>query len=73
MYRTATQVSRVSNKLAGSFSYYANAQDAIDTGLFCQKLVDDYWTGDERFDFLGQPFVIKSREELNPEEYSIAN
>ncbi|MBD2815954.1 hypothetical protein ID850_14540 [Xenorhabdus sp. Flor] len=72
-YRTATQVSRVSNELAGSFMYFANALDAIDTGLFCQKLVFDYWPGDERVDFLGKPFVIKSRDELTPEEHSIAN
>ncbi|MBD2804090.1 hypothetical protein [Xenorhabdus szentirmaii] len=73
MYRTANQVSRVSNELAGSFMYFANAQDAMDTGLFCQKLVLDYWSGDERFDFLGKPFLIKSRAELSSEEDSIAN
>ncbi|MBD2803053.1 hypothetical protein ID854_22055 [Xenorhabdus sp. M] len=73
MYRTANQVSRVSNELAGSFMYFANAQDAMDTGLFCQKLVLDYWSGDERFDFLGKPFVIKNRTELNTDESWIAN
>ncbi|MBD2816522.1 hypothetical protein ID850_17640 [Xenorhabdus sp. Flor] len=73
MYRTADQVSRVSNELAGIFMYFANAQDAMDTGLFCQKLVFDYWPGDERFDFLDKPFVIKRRDELTPDEQSIAN
>ncbi|MDE9495684.1 hypothetical protein KKJ09_19380 [Xenorhabdus bovienii] len=73
MYRTATQVSRVSNELAGGFMYFANAQDAMDTGLFCQKLVFDYWSGDERFDFLDKPFAIKNWDELTPKEKSIVN
>ncbi|WP_410742168.1 hypothetical protein [Citrobacter freundii] len=32
-YRTADQVSRVKNELAGSFMYFAEAQDAMDTGI----------------------------------------
>ncbi|CDH30047.1 hypothetical protein XBJ2_500022 [Xenorhabdus bovienii str. Jollieti] len=73
MYRTATQVSRVSNELAGGFMYFANAQDAMDTGLFCQKLVFDYWSGDERCDFLDKLFVIKNWDELTPDEKNIVN
>ncbi|WP_416777469.1 hypothetical protein ACNFJN_04490 [Xenorhabdus budapestensis] len=71
MYRTANQVSRVSNELAGSYMYFANAQDAMDTGLFCQKLVFDYWPSSKRFDFLDKPFVIKDSSELTPEEHWI--
>ncbi|RAW92433.1 MULTISPECIES: hypothetical protein [unclassified Photorhabdus] len=72
-YRTADQVSCVSNELAGCFMYFADARDAIDTGLFCQKLVSNYYSGDDRQDFLGKPFVIKNRDELTPDESSIAN
>lgn len=72
-YRTADQVSRVYNSLAGCYLYYANAQDALDSGLFCEKLIFPYYWGDERTDFLGKPFIIKDRDELTKEEQSIAD
>ncbi|PHM49088.1 hypothetical protein [Xenorhabdus sp. KK7.4] len=72
MYRTANQVSRVSNELAGSYMYFARAQNAMDTGLFCQKLILDYWDGDEKFDFLEKRFEIKSRCDLTQDEIGIA-
>lgn len=66
-YRTADQVSRVKNELAGSFMYFANAQDAMDTGLFCQKVLIPVWdkSREERFDFLGKRFEIVSKESLS--------
>jgi len=71
-YRTADQVSRVSNELAGSFMYFALAQDAMDTGLFCQKILIPVWgmSGKERFDFLGKRFEIVSKENLSPRDLS---
>ncbi|MGJ0636820.1 hypothetical protein [Xenorhabdus bovienii] len=72
-YRTANMVSRVSNELAGGFMYYAKAQDALDSGLFCEKLIHSYREGGQWHDFLGKPFVIKNRDELTPEEKNIVN
>lgn len=71
-YRTADQVSRVSNELAGSFMHFANAQDAMDTGMFCQKILTPIWemSGEERFDFLGKRFEIVNKENLSPRDYS---
>ncbi|NHB94621.1 hypothetical protein [Photorhabdus cinerea] len=72
-YRTADQVSRTDNSLAGCYSYYAKAQDALDSGLFCEKLIIPYW-GDERItDFKGKLFVIKNRDELTLIEQNIVN
>ena len=39
MYKTATRVSKVDNSLAGTFMYFADPKDALDTGLFCEKIV----------------------------------
>ena len=58
VYLTANQVSKVSNELAGGFSYYADPNDALNTGLFCQKLtipVYDY-QNEPKTDFLGKRF-----------------
>ncbi|TDB48052.1 hypothetical protein [Photorhabdus luminescens] len=71
-YRAADQVSRTNNSLAGCYSYYAKGQDALDSGMFCEKLILPYW-GDERItDFVGKQFVIKNRDELTPDEQYIA-
>lgn len=72
-YRTADQVSRVSNELAGAYMYFAEAQDAMETGLFCQKLLISVWPGEriDRCDFLGKPFRTVSRENLTPTEHSL--
>ncbi len=71
-YRTADQVSRVINELAGSFMYFSSAQDAMDTGLFCQKILIPIWelSIDDRFDFLGKRFEVIEKEKLSPSEYS---
>ncbi len=71
-YRTADQVSRVSNELAGSFMYFASAQDAMDTGLFCQKVLIPVWelSIEDRNDFLGKRFEMVKKENLSPTEYS---
>ncbi|GEM_PF-3052570 len=71
-YRTADQVSRVSNELAGSFMYFANAQDAMDTGLFCHKVLIPVWelSIEDRSDFLGKRFEMVKKENLSPAEYS---
>lgn len=73
-YRTANQVSRVSNELAGSFMYFATAQDAMDTGMFCQKVLIPVWTGDreERQDFLGKPFAFLLRDRMSQDELTLA-
>lgn len=71
-YRTADQVSRVSNELAGSFMYFATAQDAMDTGLYCQKILIPVWelSIEDRTDFLGKRFEMVDKENLSPSEYS---
>lgn len=73
-YRTADQVSRVSNELAGSFMYFATGQDAMDTGLFCQKVLIPVWPGDreEKEDFLGKPFAFLLRDRMSQDELSLA-
>ncbi|WP_149543099.1 hypothetical protein [Serratia marcescens] len=74
MYRTADQVSRVKNDLAGSFSYYAEAQDALDSGLFCQKILSPVWGSiydKNPSDFLGKRFRIIRTESLTPEESAL--
>lgn len=73
-YRTADQVSRVKNELAGSFMYFAEAQDALDTGLFCQKVLVPVWelSIEERCDFLGKRFAMVKKENLSPSDYSLA-
>jgi len=38
-YKTASQVSQVDNSLAGCFMYFAEPEDAFNTGLFCEKIV----------------------------------
>ena len=38
-YKTASQVSKVNNSLAGCFMYFADPEDAFNTGLFCEKIV----------------------------------
>lgn len=70
-YRTADQVSRVSNKLAGSFMYFAEAKDALDTGLFCQKLLLPVWelSIDDRKDFLGKDFELVNKADLISSDY----
>lgn len=73
-YRTADQVSRVKNELAGSFSYYAEAQDALDTGQFCEKLLSPVWgeiSDSEPFDFLGKRFKVIRTENLSPQEITL--
>lgn len=70
-YRTADQVSRVTNELAGSFSYYAEAQDALDTGMFCEKLLSPIWgdiSDSKPIDFLGKRFKVIRKENLSPQE-----
>lgn len=71
-YRTADQVSRVKNELAGSFMYFAEAQDAMDTGLFCQKILIPVWelSIEERSDFLGKRYKMVSKDSLSPSDYS---
>lgn len=71
-YRTADRVSRVSNELAGSFMYFATAQDAMDTGLFCQKVLIPVWelSIEDRSDFLGKRYEMISKESLSPSDYS---
>ena len=71
-YRTADQVSRVSNELAGSFMYFATAQDAMDTGLFCQKVLIPVWelSIEDRSDFLGKRYEMISKDSLSPSDYS---
>ena len=46
-YRTASQVSEVSNSLAGCFMYFADPEDAFNTGMFCEKIV--VWTDVDLF------------------------
>ena len=71
-YRTADQDSRVSNELAGSFMYFATAQDAMNTGLFCQKVLIPVWelSIEERSDFLGKRYEMISKDSLSPSDYS---
>ena len=38
-YKTASQVSQVENSLAGCFMYFADPEDAFNTGLLCEKIV----------------------------------
>ena len=38
-YKTASQVSQVENSLAGCFMYFADPEDALNTGMFCEKIV----------------------------------
>ncbi|MCY0803406.1 hypothetical protein AB7W67_07385 [Providencia rettgeri] len=71
MYRTADQVSRVKNELAGSFMYFARAEDAMETGLFCQKLVVPFWGDEDKFDFLDKRFEVKNTNNLSPTEQSL--
>lgn len=73
-YRAADQVSRVQNDLAGSFMYFAEAQDAMDTGLFCQKVLIPVWelTIEDRCDFLGKRFEMVKKENLSRSDYSLA-
>lgn len=68
MYRTANRVSRVSNELAGSFSYFARADDAMDSGLFCQKVVVPFWGHEDKFDFLDKRFEVKKVSDLTSTE-----
>lgn len=70
-YRTTNQVSRVKNELAGSFSYYAEAQDALDSGLFCEKILSPIWgdiSDSKQFDFLGKHFAVILLENLSATE-----
>lgn len=46
-YRTASQVSKVNNSLAGCFMYFADPEDAFNTGMFCEKIV--VWTDVDLF------------------------
>ncbi len=71
MYRTADQVSRVSNELAGSFMYFARADDAMESGLFCQKLVVPFWGDEDKFDLLNKRFEVKKVSDLTPTEQSL--
>ncbi|MDX6917836.1 hypothetical protein R9X49_22320 [Pectobacterium carotovorum] len=72
-YRTADQVSRISNALAGSFMYFAVAQDAFDTGLFCQKILTPVWelSIEKRFDVLGKRFELLSKDSLSHVDKSL--
>lgn len=38
-YKTASQVSKVDNSLAGCFMYFAEPEDAFNTEFFCEKIV----------------------------------
>lgn len=71
MYRTADQVSRVSNELAGSFMYFARADDAMESGLFCQKLVVPFWGDEDELDFLDKRFEVKKVSDLTPTEQGL--
>jgi len=53
--------------------YFAVAQDAMDTGLFCQKILIPVWewSMEERSDFLGKRFDVVSRENLSHTDYSL--
>ena len=65
-YKTATMVSRIDNSLAGSFMYFADPQDAFDTGLFCEKVVvyvDDFFP-ENRIDIFGKYFKVASEAEI---------
>lgn len=65
-YRTATDVSRVDNALAGSFEYFADAQDALDTGLFVEKYVTVCYAQHDSKDITGKTYVLKTYDQLTP-------
>ena len=63
MYRTATHVSKVDNSLAGTFMYFADPYDALDTGLFCEKIVV-YLDYQSDSDYLGKFYEEATEQEI---------
>ena len=72
-YRTATQVSKVSNDLAGAFNYYADPNDAFDTGLMCVKCLTPVYdlSRHEVNDLLGKPYKIILKDNLTKSDMDI--
>ena len=65
-YKTATQVSKVDNSLAGCFMYFADPEDAFNTGLFCEKIVvweDNAQYSEYMFDFYGNKRFRKATDQ----------
>ena len=65
-YKTASQVSQFENRLAGCFMYFADPEDAFNTGLFCEKIVvwvelfDVGW-----YDMYNKRFRIPTDQEID--------
>lgn len=67
-YKTASQVSQVENSLAGCFMYFADPEDAFNTGLFCEKIavwVDVDLFPESRRDTHGKWFRSATDWEIN--------
>ena len=65
-YKTASQVSKVNNSLAGCFMYFADPEDAFNTGLFCEKIVvwvELFDVG--RYDMYNKRFRIPTDQEID--------
>lgn len=65
-YKTASQVSQVENSLAGCFMYFADPEDAFNTGLFCEKIVvwvELFDVG--RYDMYNKRFRIPTDQEID--------
>ena len=75
MYKTATMVSKVDNSLAGTFMYFADPKDALDTGLFCEKVV--VWKRTEQdepiIDGYGKSYKEATEEEIDIEIRKLMN
>lgn len=66
-YRAATCVSKVKNELAGSMTYFATAEDAMDSGLFCEKIVawvEEKFMSDYGSDILGKRYKFATEDEI---------
>ena len=64
-YKTASQVSKVNNSLAGCFMYFADPEDAFNTGLFCEKIVVWVVFPESRRDPRGKRFRRATDWEIN--------
>ena len=65
-YKTVSQVSQVENSLAGCFMYFADPEDAFNTGLFCEKIVvwvELFDVG--RYDMYNKRFRIPTDQEID--------
>lgn len=66
-YRAATCVSKVKNELAGSMTYFATGEDAMDSGMFCEKIVswvEERFMSDYGYDILGKSYKLATEEEI---------